>query len=180
MGRHAFAAGLVALLQLAISSCGEAGTSPAAAPLSPPPRATLVSTDARHQDVEKAQHRLRALGFYHGTTNGTLGPQTRKALAAYQRKLQLPVTGELDATTAFALENQDLLRVCKARGTATADCLGAIRQFYATLQKSDAPAAASDDPTAQNACAGENDAAECAKAVAQMSLWLDGRTAAQK
>jgi peptidoglycan hydrolase-like protein with peptidoglycan-binding domain len=183
MGRHALAAGIIALLQLAISSCSEAGTSPsalaAAAAPPPPPLHMLVSTDAEHR-VAEAQRRLHALGLYHGTMNGTLGPQTRNALATYQRKLKLPVTGQLDENTAYALQNDDLLHLCMARGMAAADCFGAIKQFYAALQQSDASAETTGDPTAQNTCTGENDSAECAKAVARMSLWLDGQAAAPK
>ena len=42
------------------------------------------------------------------------------------------------------------------------------------------PASETGDLTAQNACAGETDAADCATAVAQMGAWLSAHTILQK
>jgi hypothetical protein len=123
--------------------------------------------DAEHQRVAAAQLRLRSLGLYDGTTNGTLGPRTRAALSNYQAKVGLAVTGRLDDGTQYALAHDDLLRICLARGITATDCLGAIAQFYAP---SAAPAPAAD---AGEACGGAKDLPACAHAIAEMGVWFD-------
>lgn len=170
----------IALLQLSVPEQGEA-FSPGAAPLArDPARATTVA-DAEHQRVERAQLRLRSLGLYHGTTNGTLGPQTRDALSEYQRKLKLPVTGRLDQRTAYALDNNDLIEICVARGVAATDCLGAIKQFYATFpEPGGKSSSATGDVNVGRACEGAKDVSDCASAVAAMSTWLGARSGLQK
>ena len=75
--------------------------------------------------VARAQMILHLLGLYDGTTNGTLGPQTQAALSDYQKKLGLPVTGALDARTAFALDNPDAVSTCRNQKLAMPDCLDA-------------------------------------------------------
>lgn len=130
--------------------------------------------DAEHQRVAAAQLRLRSLGLYHGTTNGTLGPQTTAALAKYQAKLGLAVTGRLDKSTQYALTNDDLLRVCLARGFTATDCLGAIAQFYARIGEPEVamPSAAA-EPGGGQACDEAKDRPACAHAIAEMGVWLN-------
>jgi peptidoglycan hydrolase-like protein with peptidoglycan-binding domain len=50
-------------------------------------------------DVRNAQTKLQAQGYYHGRIDGISGPQTRRAIIAYQRHNGLPQTGTLDADT---------------------------------------------------------------------------------
>ncbi|AZO48315.1 MAG: peptidoglycan-binding protein [Mesorhizobium sp.] len=47
--------------------------------------------------VEQVQGILKDLDFYSGTVDGISGPNTRKAIQAYQQKVGLPATGEIDA-----------------------------------------------------------------------------------
>jgi hypothetical protein len=54
--------------------------------------------------VKQAQRRLREAGFYTGSIDGVLGPNTAEALRRYQAKHGLPETGELDTATQKALE----------------------------------------------------------------------------
>jgi peptidoglycan hydrolase-like protein with peptidoglycan-binding domain len=41
-------------------------------------------------------YRKRGLGIYSGQADGILGPDTRRAIEAYQVKNKLPVTGQPD------------------------------------------------------------------------------------
>jgi hypothetical protein len=94
--------------------------------------ASPTHVDHEQPAVEQAQKALAALGIYHGTTNGTLGRQTRAALAVYQRKVGLPVTARLDGRTALALASPELVSVCVERSVAIAECLDAIADFQAS------------------------------------------------
>jgi len=51
------------------------------------------------QNVFEAQLALARQGISSGSLDGTIGPQTRAALRAFQQKEHLDVTGELDAAT---------------------------------------------------------------------------------
>ena len=59
--------------------------------------------DAQTQPVLQAQERLAALGLSPGPIDGVLGDRTREALRSFQRRHDLPVTGELDWQTRTAL-----------------------------------------------------------------------------
>jgi peptidoglycan hydrolase-like protein with peptidoglycan-binding domain len=54
-------------------------------------------------DVKKVQETLRDKGYYTGTVDGIMGPQTRAAIRQYQQSENLPVTGHLDGGTAGKL-----------------------------------------------------------------------------
>ncbi len=130
--------------------------------------------DAEHRRVAAAQLRLRSLGLYDGTTNGTLGPQTQAALSRYQAKVGLAVTGQLDRSTEYALTNNDLLGICLGRGFAATACLGVIEQYYAThAGQAGSTSAPAGDPRVKRACEGSEDFSACASAVAKMSAWLN-------
>ncbi|MEQ8815602.1 MAG: peptidoglycan-binding domain-containing protein [Thalassobaculum sp.] len=58
---------------------------------------------AQTQQVLQAQERLEALGLSPGPIDGVMGDRTREALRAFQRRRDLPVTGELDWQTGTAL-----------------------------------------------------------------------------
>jgi len=47
--------------------------------------------------VEQVQGILKDLDFYSGTVDGISGPNTRKAIQAYQQKVGLTASGEIDA-----------------------------------------------------------------------------------
>ncbi|MEO5322160.1 peptidoglycan-binding protein [Mesorhizobium sp. CC13] len=47
-------------------------------------------------EVEQVQSILRDLDFYQGSVDGLNGPNTRRAVEAYQQKVGLPVTGTID------------------------------------------------------------------------------------
>lgn len=46
--------------------------------------------------VQQVQGILKDLNFYDGTVDGLTGPATRKAIQAYQQKVGLPASGEVD------------------------------------------------------------------------------------
>ena len=48
----------------------------------------------RKQDRQALQRKLTAAGVDTEGTDGVIGPKTRNAIRAYQRKAGLPVTGE--------------------------------------------------------------------------------------
>jgi hypothetical protein len=58
---------------------------------------------SEREQLQRAQQKLRTLGYDPGTTKGTLNRQTRKALEAFQKEEELPVTGRLDTATLAAL-----------------------------------------------------------------------------
>ena len=46
--------------------------------------------------VVQVQHRLARAGFYHGSVDGVMGPETRHAIRAYERSHNLRVDGAID------------------------------------------------------------------------------------
>lgn len=50
-------------------------------------------------NVRAVQHLLNQIGHPAGPVDGIAGPKTRSAISAFQRRMQLPETGHLDATT---------------------------------------------------------------------------------
>lgn len=48
--------------------------------------------------VQQVQGILKDIGFYDGTVDGLSGPATRKAIQAYQLKVGLPASGDIDNT----------------------------------------------------------------------------------
>ena len=55
------------------------------------------------QVIVNVQHALKELGYYQGDVTGSLGPGTRRALAAYQADSGLEATGVVDEPTVRAL-----------------------------------------------------------------------------
>lgn len=60
-------------------------------------------SEASDQQVLQAQRVLKAQGYYRGQVDGIVGPRTREAVAAYQRREGLPQTAQLDRPTVDAL-----------------------------------------------------------------------------
>jgi len=58
------------------------------------------------REVVGAQHRLFNMGYYHGPFDGVLGPETQTALREFQKKYQLPETGQLDSATGAKLVSE--------------------------------------------------------------------------
>src|SRR5690349_4085891 len=54
-------------------------------------------------DVKQVQMVLQQKGFDPGTIDGIMGPQTKKAIAGFQRQQNLYVSGKLDQQTLTAL-----------------------------------------------------------------------------
>ena len=65
----------------------------------PQPQAQPLHVAMAGDDVRNAQRQLRAQGYYHGRIDGLYGPQTRRAVIAYQRHNDLQRTATLDADT---------------------------------------------------------------------------------
>ena len=55
------------------------------------------------QVLVNVQRQLRRQGYYHGAIDGLIGPQTRAAIARYQRENGLYVTRAVDGPTLAAL-----------------------------------------------------------------------------
>lgn len=73
----------------------------------PPPTGLHMIEEERPppspEEVVRAQRALAELNLYLGPMDGRLGAETRVALARFQRRAGLPVTGELDPETLEAL-----------------------------------------------------------------------------
>ena len=55
--------------------------------------------------VERAvQEELAQLGYYHGPADGTIGPETQRAIRWFQSVAKIPVTGRIDNTLLRALQ----------------------------------------------------------------------------
>lgn len=139
---------------------------------------------AERQKVQSAQVLLHILGLYDGTTNGTLGPATRKALTSYQEKVGLPASGEPDERTLFALAHPAVVAAC-ASAPVMADCV-AIRARAGASAESAAPVAATNGPGARpvidaNPCVDPKLPLEqCLEAVAKIDGFMKARGVAKK
>jgi len=84
-------------ITLSLTSRAASEASPSASP------STSASTPGPSIDVATAQQRLKDDGYYSGTVDGVLGPNTLAALRSYQRDHRLSVTGRLDSPTVRSL-----------------------------------------------------------------------------
>jgi peptidoglycan hydrolase-like protein with peptidoglycan-binding domain len=66
-------------------------------PPTPPPEAL------RQSSVRTIQERLRSLGFYRGTIDGTWGPSTQSAIEQFQQNRGLQPNGQLTQATVSAM-----------------------------------------------------------------------------
>lgn len=104
-----------------------------AAPSSAAPDPTPTADDTTTINVDDGlsegevlalQQRLRDLGYSEvGRPDGKWGPRTSAAVSAFQATVSLPVTGELDKTTAAALATSGPRPVSDARAKTTASDL---------------------------------------------------------
>ena len=77
-----------------------AGNVPATAETSPH---WINTVNLSKDDVRWAQVELRNLGLYGASLDGVIGPETKRALAAFQKANDLKQTATLDQSTADAL-----------------------------------------------------------------------------
>jgi hypothetical protein len=52
--------------------------------------------DSHRSTVAEVQRRLARAGYYHGAIDGILGPETRRAIRAYERDHKMPAYGVID------------------------------------------------------------------------------------
>ena len=64
----------------------------------------LYDTATNNDAVAAAQKELAKLGYYHGSIDGVVGPETEKAVRWFQSVDKLPVNGELNDQTLKALD----------------------------------------------------------------------------
>jgi hypothetical protein len=81
---------------------GTSGTRPTMLP-SGPSLSKEVPEWAYPNDVRKMQQTLRDKGHYRGEVDGVFGLRTRASIQGFQKAEHLPVTGQLDASTAVKL-----------------------------------------------------------------------------
>jgi len=59
----------------------------------------IAPPEVQRSTLKRAQSQLATEGFYRGIVDGEPGPETERALAAFQREADLPPTGRLDMDT---------------------------------------------------------------------------------
>ena len=67
-------------------------------------QSALYDAAPNNETVTAAQRELAKLGYYHGSVDGVVGPETQKAVRWFQSVDKLTVTGELDDQTLQALQ----------------------------------------------------------------------------
>lgn len=105
---------------------GVADDAPAASAPVPADAAAPINPDdgLSEGEVRALQQRLRDLGYSEvGRVDGKWGPRTVAAVSAFQATSGLPVTGDLDKTTAAALTTAPPRPVGPSRATTTAATL---------------------------------------------------------
>ena len=61
--------------------------------------------DNAYLGVDRAvQEELAKLGYYYGPVDGTIGPETQRAIRRFQSVAKMPVTGRIDSETLKALQ----------------------------------------------------------------------------
>lgn len=97
---------LLAAASVILVACADTRTSAPAAPAaaSAPPT-VLPAAPQPSAEVRDTQERLQRLGFYDGAVDGLWGPETRDAVARFQRSQGLPVTARLDEATLRGIES---------------------------------------------------------------------------
>jgi peptidoglycan hydrolase-like protein with peptidoglycan-binding domain len=63
----------------------------------------LNSANLSKDDIRWAQVKLYLIGFYDGSLDGVVGPETKRAILGFQKSISLERTGRLDQQTADAL-----------------------------------------------------------------------------
>jgi peptidoglycan hydrolase-like protein with peptidoglycan-binding domain len=81
----------------------------------PPSNVTMMPVT--RQTVQQLQRELQHDGFYTGRIDGIVGPETRAALATYQRRHGLEQTAALDWPTLQQLASASQSRAAAAKGS---------------------------------------------------------------
>lgn len=68
--------------------------------------------------VKEIQQMLADLNLYEGVVEGKMGPQTRKALQAFQEKYNIAATGRVDSRTWMELRKQTVALIKDGNGSA--------------------------------------------------------------
>jgi peptidoglycan hydrolase-like protein with peptidoglycan-binding domain len=103
------------------------------------PAAAVPATPSPVQErTMRVQIALEGLGLYRGTVDGLMGPQTRAAIAGYQKTLGMNGTGEIDDTLLDALgigtgDRRTTRAVPEAQGSAPAPAASVPEQAYAAV-----------------------------------------------
>src|SRR5579863_2621237 len=80
----------------------------------------LNSANLSKDDIRWAQVRLYVIGFYGGSLDGVVGPETKRAILEFQKSNSLERTGRLDQQTADALTGDTVVGQGSPWSTATA------------------------------------------------------------
>ena len=69
------------------------------------PSSTLTPAEEFTQKAKRVQSGLKAYGYYNGTIDGVVGPDTKAALSKFQKDFDMKVTGTItpDVLTAFGI-----------------------------------------------------------------------------
>ena len=68
------------------------------------------------ENVKKVQKRLKALGYYNSSIDGDYGNGTKSAVKEFQKKNNLKVTGEVNASTLKKLNSSDAKKASSSGG----------------------------------------------------------------
>lgn len=104
------------------------GAEPIASVPLPEPRPSMPDDapqvhEVPQMEMEAAQRKLQALGYFPGNPDGDGGTLTRDALLSFQADNSLPTTGTLDDATWQQLQVAGPKHIPESRATATADTL---------------------------------------------------------
>ena len=81
-------------------------------------RHALTGDALRRADLRWAQVELRYRGLYHGSLDGIVGPETKRALSGFQKINGLGPSGSLDAQTWEALTGSGIPAIAEGSGDA--------------------------------------------------------------
>ena len=104
-----------------LDGAADAGTTATAASM---PAVVDTSRDAltgdalRRADLRWAQVELRYRGLYHGSLDGIVGPETKRALSGFQKINGLGPSGSLDAQTWEGLTGSGIPAIAEGSGDA--------------------------------------------------------------
>ena len=84
---------------------GASTQTPSTTTMSQSTQAATAPVDASESQVKQAQERLKSTGFYKGTADGKMGPETKQAISEFQQQQGLTKTGTLDQETLAALNS---------------------------------------------------------------------------
>ena len=99
---------------LDITDAGNTATAASTRPVVEASRDALAGDALRTNDIRWAQVELRYRGLYKGSLDGTVGPETKRALSQFQKLNGLGPTASLDAQTWEALTGSGIPAIAEA------------------------------------------------------------------